>query len=261
MKQAREHQHLCSLPTISHLQDSQSKLLRLPESPRSPAVRPRVRRASSSMHLKVPSIAWSLTEDSAIITSGHTILGSKKGWHIQLPGEHNQKSSELSVYLDISIGRTSHRWPLVRILYQATNDDISTSSVHARYGTALGWRHGPHYGIVIIGQKLNSTRFSGHGTAWRRFYESSYRRASWIKYLLRARLMYLSIYPLTSHNINWLGFPDIYKKSESHQHDISQIIVFHCRFHPIFTVETGVFESKIKPITTWRGYLILSLLV
>ena len=114
---------------------------------------------------------------------------------------------------------------------------------------------------VIIGQKLNSTRFSRHGPAWRRFYESSYRRASWIKYLLRARLMYLSIYPLTSHNINWLGFPDIYKKSESHQHDISQIIVFHCRFHPIFTVETGVFESKIKPITTWRGYLILSLLV
>lgn len=153
MEQAREHQHLCSLPTISHLQDSQSKLLRLPESPRSPAVRPRVRLpaglgASSSMRLKVPSIAWSLTEDSAIITSGHAILGSKKGWHIQLPDEHNQKSSELSVYLDIPIGRTSHRWPLVRILYQATNDDISTSSVHARYGTALGWRHGPHYGIV-----------------------------------------------------------------------------------------------------------------
>lgn len=27
--------------------------------------------------------------------------------------------------------------PLVRILYQATDNDISTSSVHVRYGTAL----------------------------------------------------------------------------------------------------------------------------
>lgn len=39
MGQAREHQHSSSLPTMLHSQDSQSKPSRLPESPKSPAVR------------------------------------------------------------------------------------------------------------------------------------------------------------------------------------------------------------------------------
>lgn len=36
--------------------------------------------------------------------------------------------------------------------------------------------------------------------------------------------------------------------------DTSQIIVFHCSFKPIFTVEAGLFESNV-------GYLIPHLLL